>query len=155
MAAKKKIADRDRMAYQLNMMDNLEPKTDTVNLGAATFSQGGWVARLEPSQLGDGGVQVYACELMARDIGRYVRFPVRFGEDGMSMKIVIAELRQISFDGGEVRIYVGAGAAEEFSFNHFDRVTVYGREVGIKDIITGEDQMLDIQNNGEGADISY
>ncbi|ATS93160.1 hypothetical protein SEA_PATIO_79 [Gordonia phage Patio] len=152
MTAKKKIADRECNADELNHMDEVGPN-ETETLAPASYSRGGWIARLEPSQIADGGVQIYACELMARDIGRYVRFPVRFGEDGMSMKIVIAELRQISFDGGEVHIYVGAGAAEEFSFNHFDRVTVYGREVSIKDIITGEDQMLDIQNNGEGADI--
>lgn len=154
MAAKKKLTDRERSADQLNHMDNVGPN-ETVVLAPASFSHGGWVARQEPAQIADGGVQIYACELMARDIGRYIRFPVRFGDDGQSVKIVIAELRQISMNAGEIHLNVGAGAVEEFSFEHHDRLTVYGREVGIKDIVTGEDQLLDIQNNGEGADIAH
>ncbi|QDF19184.1 hypothetical protein KNU64_gp80 [Gordonia Phage Lollipop1437] len=154
MAAKKKIADRDRMAYQLNMMDNLDGPNDTVTIAAATVAKGGWVARQEPARsLGDNGIQVYACELMARDIGRYVRFPKRFGEDDMSMKIVVAELRQISFDGGEVHIYVGAGAAEEYSFRHYDLVTIYGRDVILDQIFDNDDRVVDNQNHGTQSEV--
>ncbi|AKJ72408.1 hypothetical protein AU099_gp65 [Gordonia phage GTE8] len=147
--ARKKKADQDRMADELNMMDNLEDPKETVTIAAATISQGGWVARQEPPKsLGDLCIQVYACELMARDIGRYVRFPKRFGDDGMSVKIVIAELRQISIDGGEVHVNVGAGAAEEYSFRHYDLVTLYGSQVTLDRIFVTEDRLVDNQNHG-------
>ncbi|AYB69794.1 hypothetical protein SEA_KIDNEYBEAN_76 [Gordonia phage KidneyBean] len=155
MATKKKIADQDRMAYQLNAMDNLDKADDTMTIAAATTSQGGWVARQEPARsLGDNNcIQVYACELMARDIGRYVRFPKRFGDDGMSMKIVVAELRQISFDGGEVHINVGAGAVEEYSFRHYDLVTIYGRDVILDQIFDNDDRTVDNQNHGTQSEV--
>ncbi|WNM66116.1 hypothetical protein SEA_WHEEZY_76 [Gordonia phage Wheezy] len=154
MATKKKIADQDRMAYQLNAMDNLDKADDTMTIAAATGTKDGWVARQEPSRLlVDGPIQVYACELMARDIGRYIRFPKRFGDDGMSMKIVVAELRQISMDGGEIHINVGAGAAEEYSFRHYDLISVYGRDVSLTDLLESGDRVLDNQNHGTQAEV--
>ncbi|QGH79318.1 hypothetical protein KNU78_gp75 [Gordonia phage Sukkupi] len=152
MPATKK-ADRDRMADELNMMDNL-PKNDTATFTAATVSQSGWVAREEPAHsLGDSAVQVYACELMARDIGRYIRFPKRFGGDGMSVKIVIAELRQISMDGNEIHVNVGAGAVEEYSFRHYDLVTIYGRDVILDQTFVTEDRLVDNQNHGTQSEV--
>ncbi|AYD82167.1 hypothetical protein KNU13_gp81 [Gordonia phage Turuncu] len=152
MATRKKIADRDRMAYQLNMMD--ADDDTSVTLSAATARGSGWVARQEPARsLGDGAVQVYACELMARDIGRYIRFPKRFGQDEMSVKIVIAELRQISMDGGEVHLNVGAGAAEEYSFRHYDLVTLYGRDVILDQVFLSEDRLVDNQNHGTQSEV--
>ncbi|WAA19708.1 hypothetical protein SEA_DALILPOP_81 [Gordonia phage Dalilpop] len=148
-SARKKKADRDRMADELNMMDNLDGPNSTVTIAAATIRSGGWVARQEPARsLGDCAVQVYACELMARDIGRYIRFPKRFGDDEMSVKIVIAELRQISMDGSEIHLNVGAGAAEEYSFRHYDLITLYGREVILDQVFLTEDRLVDNQNHG-------
>ncbi|AET09813.1 hypothetical protein [Gordonia phage GTE5] len=148
-SARKKKADQDRMAYELNMMDSLDPPLDPITIAAATMTKGGWVARQEPAhRVSDNAVQVYACELMARDIGRYIRFPKRFGDDAMSVKIVIAELRQISIDGGEVHLNVGAGAAEEYSFRHYDLITVYGRDVILDQIFLTEDRVVDNQNHG-------
>ncbi|QAU06401.1 hypothetical protein SEA_WHOSEMANZ_75 [Gordonia phage WhoseManz] len=153
MPATKKKADRDRMADELNMMDNLEPSS-TVPIVAATVSRGGWVARQEPAHsLVDNAVQVYACELMARDIGRYIRFPKRFGDDEMSVKIVIAELRQISMDGNEIHVNVGAGAVEEYSFRHYDLVTIYGRDVTLDQTFVTEDRLVDNQNHGTQSEV--
>ncbi|WGH20859.1 hypothetical protein QLT00_gp76 [Gordonia phage Commandaria] len=152
MATKTKKADRDRMADELNFMDGRK-NGETIELAPANFSEDGWIARREPSGSLCAAVQIYACEIMARDIGRYIRFPVRFGDDKMSAKIVLAELRQISIDGAEVHLNVGAGAAEEYSFNHYDLIGIYGREMTLNDILDTGDRLLDDQNNGTGSTV--
>ncbi|WGH22086.1 hypothetical protein [Gordonia phage MerCougar] len=104
-------------------------KDGTMTIAAPSLIQGGWIARQEPPTVKDEPVIIHACELVGRDIGRYIAFVKRFGQDLESVKLVIAELRQIYMtgnDGEEVVINVGTGAAEEYSLHGTDKIFLYG-----------------------------
>lgn len=103
---------------------------------AATDNTTGYITRREPAVVDAlGYVLVAACELMGRDIGRYVRFVRRFGAEDESANVVIAELRQVYMTGDQVSLTLGAGGVAEYSFAPGDKLAVYGDRVEIADIL--------------------
>ncbi|AVE00730.1 hypothetical protein KNU14_gp78 [Gordonia phage Buggaboo] len=125
MASKTKIQPRHTPA---NATDALG-RDERMPICAPTTAVSGWIARREPPTVDDEPVTIYACELMGRDIGRYIGFVKRMGQDLESVKIVIAELRQIYMtgsDGETVTLNVAAGAEEEYSFSGTDQIFLYG-----------------------------
>lgn len=131
----------------VNQMDL--PGTKSIdNLKAATRLSGGWVIREEPGTiLAKDAVVVHACELMGRDIGRYVQFIERFGLENESARVIIAELRQIYMTGHgaeTVALTVGLGGDNEYRLNGTDLVRLYGDGVEI-DTILEPDRVIDNQ----------
>lgn len=133
------MADTDlNPGAQINLMDQEGVKETTVV--PAQRWKPGFVIRVEPaSHQPQEYVLVAACELMARDIGRYIRFVRRLGNDSSSANVVIAELRQIYFTSDQVHLTLGACAVVEYTFAFYDLLAVYGDGVSIDTLL--EDQI--------------
>ena len=128
----------------INEMDR--PGGPEAELKPATTKQSGYIVRQEPAKSDKtGGVLVAACEIMGRDIGRYIKFVERFGGENESVRIVIGELRQIYMvgDGGDdITLSVGTCNPHEYGFRSDDWIMVYGDGV-TKPPMVMEDEMLD------------
>ena len=124
--------------------------TGMTDLKPATAKRSGWIVRQEPAKSeATEGVLVAACEIMGRDIGRYVKFVERFGGENESVRIVIGELRQIYMvgDGGDdITLSLGTCDPQEYRFRSDDWLMVYGDGV-VKPPMGMEDEMLDNQKS--------
>ncbi|AXH49810.1 hypothetical protein KNU02_gp85 [Gordonia phage Pleakley] len=134
----------------VNMMD----KAGTIgmtDLKPAGPKKMGYIVREEPAASEPTqSVAIAACEIMGRDIGRFIRFVERFGGENESVRIVIGELRQIYMvgDGGDdITLSVGTCDPQEYRFRSNDMIIVYGDRVE-KAPLSAEDEMLDERNNG-------
>lgn len=129
----------------VNMMDKagLVGITDLKPAGPKKM---GYIVREEPAHSEPTqSVVIAACEIMGRDIGRYIKFVERFGGENESVRVIIGELRQfymVGNGGDEVVLNVGTCDPFEYRFGPTDLIMVYGHGVNTPPL-RAEDEMLD------------